>query len=49
MSWADTTGATDLLVALDHGRVVEQGTHQQLMGGHYAELYDLQDRGIRSS
>jgi hypothetical protein len=27
---------------LQHGQIIEQGNHQQLMaqGGHYAELYD---------
>jgi ABC-type multidrug transport system fused ATPase/permease subunit len=35
------------VVVLDHGKVVEQGTHQELMraDGHYAELYQLQARG----
>jgi ABC-type multidrug transport system fused ATPase/permease subunit len=31
----------DLIVVLEHGRVVEQGTHQELLahGGHYLSLY----------
>jgi ABC-type multidrug transport system fused ATPase/permease subunit len=34
----------DRIVALDQGRIVEQGTHEQLLarGGLYAEMYQLQ-------
>lgn len=44
-----TVRSADLIVVLDHGRVVEQGNHGQLMarGGLYAELYDLQASGYR--
>ncbi|MGH3835882.1 MAG: ABC transporter ATP-binding protein [Pseudonocardiaceae bacterium] len=36
----------DQIIMLDHGRVTEQGTHEELMarGGGYAELFTLQAR-----
>ena len=42
-----TVLAADLIVVLDRGRVVEQGTHSELLalGGLYASLYELQFRG----
>ena len=44
-----TVAAADLVVVLDDGRVVEQGTHAQLIAsrGNYAELYNLQAGGYR--
>ncbi len=36
----------DLIVVLDEGKIVEKGTHQQLLAlnGYYAYLYDLQQQ-----
>jgi ATP-binding cassette subfamily B protein len=41
-----TVRAADLIVVLDAGRVIETGSHEELMaaGGHYAQLYSLQAR-----
>lgn len=37
-----TVKAADQIIVLDHGKIIEQGNHEQLMaaGGHYAELYN---------
>lgn len=44
-----TVRMADLILVLDGGRLVEQGTHRELMSlsGMYAELYELQARGYR--
>ena len=42
-----TVRRADVIFVIDKGRVVEQGTHQQLLDGSglYARLYELQFRG----
>lgn len=44
-----TVRMADLIVVLDGARVVEVGTHEELMirGGHYAELYGIQAAAYR--
>jgi ATP-binding cassette, subfamily B, multidrug efflux pump len=43
-----TIARMDRLVILDRGRIVEQGTHQELLraGGHYAALWRRQSGGF---
>ena len=43
-----TIAAMDRLVVLDQGRIVEQGTHHELLelGGHYARLWQRQSGGF---
>ena len=44
-----TVRMADQIVVLDRGRIVEQGSHEQLMelGGQYAHLFSLQAQGYR--
>ncbi len=39
--------AADLILVIDRGKIVERGTHEQLlaMGGLYSQLYETQFRG----
>src|SRR5690606_26315772 len=43
-----TIAAMDRLVILEQGRIVEEGTHAQLLelGGHYARLWERQSGGF---
>jgi ATP-binding cassette subfamily B protein len=46
-----TVRDADLILVLDHGRIVEQGRHQELLDadGVYAELYRIQFKGQERS
>ena len=45
---ADEPPIADRLVVLDAGKIVEEGTHAQLLatGGHYAQLWERQSGGF---
>ena len=40
----------DLILVLNHGHIVEQGSHDQLLaqGGFYAKLYNSQFEGVET-
>jgi ATP-binding cassette subfamily B protein len=42
-----TVREADMILVLDHGRIVERGRHEDLLaaGGHYADLYRIQFEG----
>jgi ATP-binding cassette subfamily B protein len=44
-----TVRMADQILVLERGRVIEQGSHEQLLaaGGHYAQLFALQARGYQ--
>jgi ATP-binding cassette subfamily B protein len=44
-----TVRMADRIVVLEGGRLVEEGTHQQLMalGGRYAEMFEMQAASYR--
>ena len=46
-----TVREADVILVLDHGRIVERGRHEELLaaGGQYAELYRIQFEGQQSS
>ncbi len=44
-----TVRMADQIAVLDRGRIIERGSHEELMrrGGHYAQLFQLQARGYQ--
>jgi ATP-binding cassette, subfamily B, bacterial len=44
-----TVRSADLIVVLDGGKILEKGSHEELveLGGRYAELFELQARAYR--
>ena len=39
------------IIVLDHGKVVEEGTHSELVshGGLYKQIYDIQTKGAEET
>src|SRR5256885_7536130 len=46
-----TVRRAEIIFVIDQGRIVEQGTHEELLdrGGLYSRLYELQFRGEETS
>ncbi len=44
-----TVRAADQIIVIEHGRIVERGTHEELreQGGRYAHLFELQAKGYQ--
>ena len=44
-----TVRMADQIVVIQEGRIIEQGSHEELMrlNGHYAHLFSLQAKGYR--
>jgi ATP-binding cassette subfamily B protein len=44
-----TVRMANQIVVIEHGRIIERGSHEELMAlnGHYAHLFSLQARGYQ--